>query len=65
MKGFIRSSLSAIDIDLTTPKARKKPILITGNRKVIINKIPRNQILEEGVIGYKEAGNKNASNVNK
>lgn len=65
MKGFIRSSLSDIDIDLTTPKARKKPILITGNRKVIINKIPRNQILEEGVIGYKEAGNKNASNVNK
>jgi hypothetical protein len=65
MKGFIRSSLSSIDIDFITPKARKKPILITGIRNVIINKNARNHILEEGVIGYREAGNRKASNVNK
>lgn len=65
MKGFIRSSLSSIVIDLITPKARKKPILTTGNKKVIKNKSARNHILEEGVIGYMEAGNRKASNVNK
>jgi hypothetical protein len=50
---------------LTTPRSLNNPIITAGKRKVIRNNKTRNAFRDPGVIGYREVGNKNASNVNK